>query len=67
MEISSYPLFDHAPYALSLAVKMMEVGEAENLDLLHVHYAIPHSVSALAGPHDGGAAAIAVHYHPSWD
>ncbi|HVA93504.1 MAG TPA: N-acetyl-alpha-D-glucosaminyl L-malate synthase BshA [Candidatus Dormibacteraeota bacterium] len=47
VEVSSYPLFDHAPYALSLAVKMMEVGEAENLDLLHVHYAIPHSVSAL--------------------
>jgi N-acetyl-alpha-D-glucosaminyl L-malate synthase BshA len=47
VEISSYPLFDHAPYALSLAVKMMQVAEAESLDLLHVHYAIPHSVSAL--------------------
>jgi N-acetyl-alpha-D-glucosaminyl L-malate synthase BshA len=47
VEISSYPLFDHAPYALSLAVKMMQVAEEENLDLLHVHYAIPHSVSAL--------------------
>ena len=47
VEISSYPLFDHAPYALSLAVKMMEVAEAEGLELLHVHYAIPHSVSAL--------------------
>ncbi len=47
VEISSYPLFDHAPYALALAVKMMQVAEAENLDLLHVHYAIPHSVSAL--------------------
>jgi N-acetyl-alpha-D-glucosaminyl L-malate synthase BshA len=47
VEISSYPLFDHAPYALSLAVKMLEVAEEENLDLLHVHYAIPHSVSAL--------------------
>src|ERR1700675_2352406 len=47
VEISSYPLFDHAPYALSLAVKMMQVAEAETLDLLHVHYAIPHSVSAL--------------------
>ena len=47
VEVSSYPLFDHAPYALSLAVKMMEVAEAEHLDLLHVHYAIPHSVSAL--------------------
>ena len=47
VEISSYPLFDHAPYALSLAVKMMQVAESEGLDLLHVHYAIPHSVSAL--------------------
>src|ERR1700690_613713 len=47
VEISSYPLFDHAPYALTLSVKMMEVGAAEDLDLLHVHYAIPHSVSAL--------------------
>ena len=47
VEISSYPLFDHAPYALSLAVKMMEVAESETLDLLHVHYAIPHSVSAF--------------------
>src|SRR5712672_858173 len=47
VENASYPLFDHAPYALTLAVKMMEVAEAENLDLLHVHYAIPHSVSAL--------------------
>lgn len=47
VEVSSYPLFDHAPYALSLAVKMMQVAEAEGLDLLHVHYAIPHSVSAL--------------------
>src|SRR5712672_1058963 len=47
VENSSYPLFDHAPYALTLAVKMMQVAEAENLDLLHVHYAIPHSVSAL--------------------
>ena len=47
VEVSSYPLFDYAPYTLSLAVKMMEVAESENLDLLHVHYAIPHSVSAL--------------------
>ena len=46
-EVVSYPLFDHSPYTLSLAVKMLEVFEAEKLDLLHVHYAIPHSVSAL--------------------
>ncbi|HMD42003.1 MAG TPA: N-acetyl-alpha-D-glucosaminyl L-malate synthase BshA [Candidatus Acidoferrum sp.] len=45
--VVSYPLFDHSPYTLSLAVKMLEVFEQESLDLLHVHYAIPHSVSAL--------------------
>lgn len=47
VEVSNYPLFDHPPYALALAVKMVEVAESAGLDLLHVHYAIPHSVSAL--------------------
>jgi L-malate glycosyltransferase len=47
VETTSYPLFDHPPYTLSLAVKMAEVAESAPLDLLHVHYAIPHSVSAL--------------------
>jgi len=47
VEVTDYPLFDHPPYTLALAVKMYEVAEAEKLDLLHVHYAIPHSVSAL--------------------
>jgi N-acetyl-alpha-D-glucosaminyl L-malate synthase BshA len=46
-EVVSYPLFDHSPYTLSLATKMLEVFETEKLDLLHVHYAIPHSVSAM--------------------
>src|SRR6201998_1461627 len=46
-QVVSYPLFDHSPYTLSLAVKMQEVLETESLDILHVHYAIPHSVSAL--------------------
>jgi L-malate glycosyltransferase len=45
--VVSYPLFDQSPYTLSLAVKMLQVFEAESLDILHVHYAIPHSVSAL--------------------
>ena len=45
--VVQYPLFDHSPYTLSLAVKMLEVFEQESLDILHVHYAIPHSVSAL--------------------
>jgi L-malate glycosyltransferase len=47
VEVTTYPLFDHPPYTLALAVKMGEVAEQEKLDLLHVHYAIPHSVSAL--------------------
>ena len=47
VEVTSYPLFDHPPYTLALAVKMAEVAESAPLDLLHVHYAIPHSVSAL--------------------
>src|SRR5713226_2864654 len=47
VEVTSYPLFDHPPYALSLAVKMTEVAASASLDILHVHYAIPHSVSAM--------------------
>jgi N-acetyl-alpha-D-glucosaminyl L-malate synthase BshA len=45
--VSTYPLFEFPPYALSLATRMSEVAEYYGLDLLHVHYAIPHSVSAL--------------------
>lgn len=47
VEVTTYPLFDHPPYTLALATKMTEVAEEASLDLLHVHYAIPHSVSAL--------------------
>ncbi len=46
VEVTNYPLFDHPPYTLALASKMFEVAESSQLDLLHVHYAIPHSVSA---------------------
>jgi len=45
--VSSYPLFEFPPYDLALASRMAEVAEFCGLDLLHVHYAIPHSVSAL--------------------
>ena len=45
--VSSYPLFEFPPYDLALASRMAEVAEFQELDLLHVHYAIPHSVSAL--------------------
>src|SRR6202167_1979961 len=44
--VSSYPLFEFPPYDLALASRMAEVAEFSALDLLHVHYAIPHSVSA---------------------
>jgi N-acetyl-alpha-D-glucosaminyl L-malate synthase BshA len=41
-----YPLFEHPPYDLALASKMKDVFVDQGLDLLHVHYAIPHAVSA---------------------
>lgn len=44
--VLSYPLFKFPPYTLALASKMLEVVQQEGLDLLHVHYAIPHSTSA---------------------
>ncbi|VAX28115.1 UDP-N-acetylglucosamine:L-malate glycosyltransferase [hydrothermal vent metagenome] len=46
VELSKYPLFEHQLYGLALTSKMLEVIEFENLDLLHVHYAIPHATSA---------------------
>ena len=45
--VSNYPLFEHPPYDLALATRMAQVAEFYSLDLLHVHYAIPHSVSAI--------------------
>jgi len=47
VEVTSYPLFQYPPYSLALASRMTDVAEAYDLDLLHVHYAIPHSISAL--------------------
>jgi N-acetyl-alpha-D-glucosaminyl L-malate synthase BshA len=47
VDLYHYPLFEHPPYDLALATRMAEVAEFYSLDLLHVHYAIPHSVSAL--------------------
>ncbi|PWT94892.1 MAG: N-acetyl-alpha-D-glucosaminyl L-malate synthase BshA [Blastocatellia bacterium] len=47
VEMMSYPLFEHQPYTLALATKMSTVAEEQQLDLLHVHYAIPHSISAI--------------------
>ncbi|MGA1359567.1 MAG: N-acetyl-alpha-D-glucosaminyl L-malate synthase BshA [Gemmatimonadaceae bacterium] len=46
VSIGNYPLFEYPPYDLALAVRMHDVALAHQLDLLHVHYAIPHATSA---------------------
>ncbi len=46
VETTAYPLFKQPPYSLALASKMAEVSKTSNLDVLHVHYAIPHATSA---------------------
>ncbi|MBL8997732.1 MAG: N-acetyl-alpha-D-glucosaminyl L-malate synthase BshA [Gemmatimonadetes bacterium] len=46
VDIGRYPLFEYPPYDLALAVRMHDVVLSQGLDLLHVHYAIPHATSA---------------------
>lgn len=46
VNIGNYPLFEYPPYDLALAVRMHDVVLSQGLDLLHVHYAIPHATSA---------------------
>jgi L-malate glycosyltransferase len=46
VDVVSYPLFQYPPYELALASKMVNVAKYEKLDLLHVHYAIPHASAA---------------------
>ena len=46
VDVGRYPLFEYPPYDLALAVRMHEVVINEGLDVLHVHYAIPHATSA---------------------
>lgn len=45
--VANYPLFEYPPYELSLACKLLDVVKYEKLDLLHVHYAIPHAYVAF--------------------
>lgn len=47
VELSHYPVFQYPPYDFALASKMAEVIDQEQLDILHVHYAMPHAVSAI--------------------
>ena len=46
VDMLSYPLFEYPPYTDALASKLREVASDHSLDLLHVHYAIPHAISA---------------------
>ncbi|UJL48077.1 N-acetyl-alpha-D-glucosaminyl L-malate synthase BshA [Virgibacillus sp. NKC19-16] len=47
VELNHYPVFQYPPYDLALATKMAEVIDQEKLDILHVHYAMPHAICAL--------------------
>ena len=59
--VTSYPLFDpYPPYTLALATKMAEVADYEKLDVLHVHYAIPHAISAHLAKEILGATGLKV-------
>lgn len=60
VEIMNYPLFDHPPYTLALASQMYNVAVNESLDILHCHYAIPHSVSAYLARSMMGASRIPI-------
>ena len=46
VEMEHYPLFEHPPYTLALAVALHDAAQTHELDLIHVHYAIPHATSA---------------------
>lgn len=46
VKIGSYPLFEHPPYSLALAVMVHEVAVKQKLDVVHAHYAIPHAIAA---------------------
>lgn len=47
VSVLKYPLFEYAPYETALASKMVDIVKTAHLDLLHVHYAIPHASAAL--------------------
>ncbi len=47
VQVTAYPLFKYPPYAMALATKLVEVCRREPLDIIHVHYAIPHAICAF--------------------
>ena len=59
-----YPVFEHTPYALALTSALVDVARSERLDLLHVHYAVPHAISAwMARDVLGGAVRVVTTLH----
>ena len=60
VKIGAYPLFEHPPYSLALAVMLHQVAVQEKLDVIHAHYAIPHAMSALEAKELLGAQPISV-------
>ncbi len=54
VQVSAYPLFRFPPYDLALATRMLEVQESEGVEIFHVHYAIPHAISAYLARAMGG-------------
>ena len=57
VQVPDYPVFEHRPYELAMAAAIVDVVTAERLDLLHVHYAIPHAASAYTARQILGSAA----------
>jgi N-acetyl-alpha-D-glucosaminyl L-malate synthase BshA len=57
VEVPTYPLFEYPPYSLALSVAMQDVTLKHDLDVLHVHYAVPHATSALLAKQMLGEAA----------
>ncbi|TFB23982.1 N-acetyl-alpha-D-glucosaminyl L-malate synthase BshA [Filobacillus milosensis] len=47
VDVSNYPVFKHPPYDLSLASKISEVIDREELDIIHAHYAVPHAICSI--------------------
>ena len=47
VNVNTYPLFEYPPYTLNLTSKMVDTVKYEELDILHMHYAIPHATSAV--------------------
>ena len=70
VELNEYRLFKYPDYTLPLAVKMVEVADKHKLDILHVHYAVPHATAALLATQiarDQNAARAPRDYHAAWD